>query len=200
MYIDTWYEQKKDHLRHITISKKLKISLDEAKILSNMHWDIMTSKNKEEWLNILDENMGDKSKIMGLDYKELEISHPKIVTELLEFGIFGSDSSRQIAYEKEEAQFTMITPEDDGLFDISKIRELIFQNTHKSHGKKLVRLNLGCLCFLCFSFVLGPIGIRTPRTMIPLNHLYGSQPWVGGQTWVGGLRPLWVLVGVVLGH
>ena len=128
-HIDEWYGQKKDHLRHIAISKKLKISLDEAEILSHGHWDIMTSESKETWLNILDENIVDKSKIMGLDYKELEISHPKIVTELLECGIFGSDSSRQIVNKKDKAENTPSIHEDYALFNINKIRELIFQNT-----------------------------------------------------------------------
>ena len=128
--IDRWYEQKKDHLHDIAISQKLKISLDEAQIFSRNHWDIMTTELKEDWINALDENMEDKSKIMGLDYKELEISHPKIATELLEWGVFGSDSSRQIVNKKEKIVTTKMTHEDYGLFDINKIREFIFQNAH----------------------------------------------------------------------
>jgi hypothetical protein len=142
--INRWYANKKRYLRCTAISEKLKISLDESEYFAKQHWDYMTTEDKEEWLNILDKNMGDKSKIVDLDYKKLEISHPKITNELMDRCIFGSDSSRQIAEDRlkergfefppikaDNEVFDVVDGTDQVLFKINKIRELIFQNTHK---------------------------------------------------------------------
>ena len=128
--IKNWYESKKDHLRYTTISEKLKISLDEAKTLSNAHWDYMDIETKKLLVEDDDDlNADEKLKVVNSTYKEFEVYFPNKVKELLEFGVFGSDSSRQIVNEKEKAVSTTNSSEDSGLFNINKIRELIFQNT-----------------------------------------------------------------------
>jgi hypothetical protein len=128
--IKNWYESKKDHLRYTTISEKLKISLDEAKTLSNAHWDYMDIETKKLLVEDDDDlNADEKLKVVNSTYKEFEVYFPNKVKELLEFGVFGSDSSRQIVNEKEKVVSTTNSSEDSGLFNINKIRELIFQNT-----------------------------------------------------------------------
>ena len=135
--IKRWYKQKKDHLHHSIVSEKLKISLDEAEYLTNNHWDYMSSESKEMFLGDLDINM-EKSKIVNLKYKEFEASYPEIVSDLLELGVFGSDSSRQLAEKFIENIGNDLVPdvgESRTLFDIKKIRELIIPNLQNVEDK-----------------------------------------------------------------
>jgi hypothetical protein len=125
-----WYDNKKRFLKITALSEKLKVSYDEAETLFNSHWDYMDSDTKKEFISLYDEDDEDeKSKIISSTYQELESSFPNLVKEFLEVGVFGSESSRQIVNEKlKDIETTTVTPEEDGFFNIVKIRELIFKN------------------------------------------------------------------------
>jgi len=127
--IRNWYTAKKSHLKFTALSNELKISYREAETLSYFHWDYLDFETKKECIPHYGEfnfNADEKLKIINSTYQELESSFPNLVKELLELGVFGSESSRQIVNENEKD--IMTTPEKDGFFNIVKIRELIFKN------------------------------------------------------------------------
>lgn len=128
--IRNWYDDKKIFLKIASLSEKLKVSYDEAETLFNSHWDYMDSDTKKKFISFYDEYDADeKSKIISSTYQEIESSFPNLVKELLEAGVFGSESSRQIVNKKlKDVETRTVTPEDDGFFNIVKIRELIFKN------------------------------------------------------------------------
>ena len=128
--IKNWYDNKKIYLKFKTLSEKLKISYEEAQTLSYHHWDYFDNEEKKKWLNRI--NADEKSKIINSTYQELESSFPNLVKELLEFGIFGSESSRQIVNSTKKgvtqsSEFSIVS-----LFNIHKIRELIFKNAQNN--------------------------------------------------------------------
>jgi len=142
--IKTWYDNKKNYVECARISNKLKISLDEAETLSNAHWDYMDIEIKKLLVEDDDDlNADEKLKVINSTYKEFEVYFPNKVKELLEFGVFGSDSSRQIVNEKEKAGSATNSSEDSGLFNINKIRELIFQNTRNDVEEVLSTTEMG---------------------------------------------------------
>jgi hypothetical protein len=128
--IRNWYDNKKRFLKITALSEKLKVSYDEAETLYDSNWDYMDSDTKKEHISLYDEyNEDEKSKIISSTYQEIESSFPNLVKEFLEIGIFGSESSRQIVNEKlKKVETRTVTPENDGFFNIVKIRELIFKN------------------------------------------------------------------------
>ena len=128
--IKDWYDNKKTYLKFKTLSEKLKISYEEAETLSYFHWDYFDFERKKECILDYDKfNADEKSKIINCTYQELESSFPNLVKELLEIGVFGSESSRQKVNENEKDNgIISITTEQDGFFNIIKIRELIFKN------------------------------------------------------------------------
>jgi len=131
--ISDWYQSKDHTLRALEESKKLGISVEKLYDLDYIvRWDVMHEKDKRQLLDAIDDtDSKHQNEMINLSFQEFQNLFPDEVKEIKKIDSFN------IEHKNDESTQNVMGDRSERLFDLHKIRKLIYENDTKINSEEL---------------------------------------------------------------